>query len=143
MLEHICEHGVCSALTHFYCGTYNGLSCRTGIGPEVFAYTSSDGSYTGDSAPTADQLAFNSKYGFYITASDYILRPEVLESNFYAWRITGDKKYLDRAASAIASFNTYLSVNHAYSGITDVNSKSSSKYDTMESFWFAEVLKYL
>ncbi|KAF8219645.1 glycoside hydrolase family 47 protein [Tricholoma matsutake] len=118
-------------------------STATGIGPEVFAFTSPDGSYTGDSSPTADQLTFNSEHGFYITVSDYILRPEVLESNFYAWRATGDTKYLDRAASAIESFNQYLSVNGAFAGLDDVNSKNSTRINTMESFWFAEVLKYL
>ena len=120
-------------------------SCRTGIGPEVFAFASSEpnGSYTGNSAPSADQLQFNSVHGFYITTSDYILRPEVLESNFYAWRVTGNTEYLDRAVSAVKSFNQYLSVNGAFAGLDDVNSNNSTRINTMESFWFAEVLKYL
>ena len=71
------------------------------------------------------------------------MRPEVLESNFYAWRATGDTKYLDRAASAIESFQTYLPTTVAYTGIYDVNNVTSSKYNDMESFWFGEVLKYL
>jgi mannosyl-oligosaccharide alpha-1,2-mannosidase len=121
----------------------NSISCRTGIGPEVFAFTSSDGSYTGDTAPSAAQLQFNAENGFYITASDYILRPEVLESNFYAWRVTGNTKYLDRAVNAVKSFNQYLSTNGAFAGLDDVNSKTSTRIDTMESFWFGEVLKYL
>jgi mannosyl-oligosaccharide alpha-1,2-mannosidase len=117
---------------------------RTGIGPEVFAYTSSDGSFTGASqGPSADQMAFNTAHGFYITASEYNLRPEVLESNFYAWRVTGEAKYLDRAAKAVKNFNEYLSANGAVAGISDVNSKNSAKIDNMESFWLAEVLKYL
>ncbi|KAL4255270.1 alpha-1,2-Mannosidase [Pleurotus pulmonarius] len=98
-------------------------STATGIGPETFAYISDDGSFTGSSnSPSAAQLAFNAQHGFYITGADYILRPEVLESNFYAWRATGDTKYLDNAAAAIDSFNKFLPAT---------------------SFWFAEVLKYL
>ncbi|KAG6811841.1 hypothetical protein H0H92_005572 [Tricholoma furcatifolium] len=121
-------------------------STATGIGPEVFAYVSSDGDYTGGDSPTVEQLAFNTQHGFYITASDYILRPEVLESNFYAWRVSGDTKYVDRAAAAVKSFNTYLSVNGAYAGLNDVNNATitpDTMVNDMESFWFAEVLKYL
>lgn len=117
---------------------------RTGIGPEAFAYTSSDGFFTGSSTPpTPGQLVFNKERGFYITSSAYVLRPEVLESNFYAWRVTGDTKYLDRAAMAIKSFNQFLSVNGAFAGLYNVDSKNSERIDDMESFWFAEVLKYL
>jgi mannosyl-oligosaccharide alpha-1,2-mannosidase len=47
----------------------------TGIGPEGFAFISSDGNFTGDTV-TADEIAFYNKHGFYITASDYIQRPE-------------------------------------------------------------------
>ncbi|KAF8068873.1 glycoside hydrolase family 47 protein [Lyophyllum atratum] len=120
-------------------------STHTGIGPEVFAYTSADGGYTGPGGegPGLTQRLFNSEHGFYITAADYILRPEVLESNFYAWRITGDIKYLKRAKSAVDSFNQYLRASGAFAGLEDVNNRSSDMIDNMESFWFAEVLKYL
>jgi len=118
-------------------------STATGIGPEVIGFVSSDGSYTGGEEPDATQIAFNEEHGFYITAADYVLRPEVLESNFYAWRVTGDTKYLDRAASAVASFNKYLPTTVAFAGIDDVDNMNSQKIDDMESFWFAEVLKYL
>jgi mannosyl-oligosaccharide alpha-1,2-mannosidase len=59
-------------------------STATGIGPEVFSWDPS-------SVP-ADQEELFKKAGFYITASDYVLRPEVLESVYYAWRITGNQK---------------------------------------------------
>ncbi|KAG6834240.1 hypothetical protein H0H93_010996 [Arthromyces matolae] len=101
-------------------------STATGIGPEVFAFTSDDGGYTGGDVPTAEQSAFNALHGFYITSADYILRPEVLESNFYAWRATGDTKYVARAASALKSFDQYLSTNGAYAGIWDVNDNNVS-----------------
>ncbi len=121
---------------HFILISFN----RTGIGPEAFAYITPGGN---SSSLSSDQQSFYDKHGFYITSSYYILRPEVLESNFYAWRITGDTKYLDRAASAVDSFKNYLSATVAYDGIYDVDSTSSDKVDDMESFWFAEVLKYL
>ncbi|KDQ31758.1 glycoside hydrolase family 47 protein [Pleurotus ostreatus PC15] len=119
-------------------------STATGIGPETFAYISDDGSFTGSSnSPSAAQLAFNAQHGFYITGADYILRPEVLESNFYAWRATGDTKYLDNAVAAIESFNKFLPATVGFAGINDVNNPNSTKIDDTQSFWFAEVLKYL
>ena len=120
------------------------LFIRTGIGPEVFAYISSDGGYTGSDAPTAEQLDFYDQHGYYILYPDYILRPEVLESNFYAWRVTGDSKYYDRALSAVKSFNAYITVqNGGATGLNDVNNVTAGRIDDTSSFWFAEVLKYL
>ncbi|ETW77967.1 glycoside hydrolase family 47 protein [Heterobasidion irregulare TC 32-1] len=121
--------------------TYAGDA--TGIGPETFAFESSDGNFTGSGSPSASQQAFYNQHGYYITGSDYIQRPEVLESNFYAWRVTGDTKYLDRAASAITSFERFLKTPTGYAGINDINNINTTKIDDTESFWFAEVLKYL
>ncbi|KAK0184926.1 glycoside hydrolase family 47 protein [Armillaria mellea] len=129
--------GLMEGCWNSYAGT------ATGIGPESFAYIASDGNYTGTTKPSEDQLTFYEEHGYYITSSYYILRPEVLESNFYAWRITGDTKYLDRATSALNSFKEFLPGAVAFDGIYDVNNVTSVKVDDMESFWFAEVLKYL
>ncbi|EEB92082.1 hypothetical protein MPER_09462 [Moniliophthora perniciosa FA553] len=121
-------------------------STATGIGPEVFRYFTTNKTDPSNARRiTRDQRAFNAKHGFYITSADYILRPEVLESNFYAWRVTGDTKYLDRAASAIKSFNTFLVAKQTggYAGLNDVDNPKKGQVDDTESFWFAEVLKYL
>jgi mannosyl-oligosaccharide alpha-1,2-mannosidase len=119
-------------------------SSTTGIGPERFAFTSADGGYTGGSQPSPDQLTYDAKHGFYPTSSYYVLRPEVLESNFYAWRVTGDEKYLGRAVAATESFRKYLKVpSGGYAGLIDVNDPSKGMFDDTESFWYAEVLKYL
>ncbi|KAJ7152111.1 seven-hairpin glycosidase [Mycena filopes] len=121
--------------------TYAGTV--TGIGPETFAFIGTDGNFTGGNPPSADQQAFYNEHGYYITNGVYIQRPEVLESNFHAWRVTGDTKYLDRAAGAIASFNEYLTARAGFAGLNDVNDPSAGLIDDMETFWFAEVLKYL
>lgn len=71
------------------------------------------------------------------------MRPEVLESNFYAWRVTGDVKYQQRAEAALKSIQTWLPAPVGYAGIEDVDSTDSEFIDDMQSFWFAEVLKYL
>ncbi|KIM46837.1 glycoside hydrolase family 47 protein [Hebeloma cylindrosporum] len=120
-------------------------STSTGIGPEQFAFISDDGGYTGGNTASLSQFNFNGQHGFYITSPYYILRPEALESNFYAWRVTGDTKYLDRAALAITKFEKYLKVEETggYAGLYDVDSTNSRRVDDTESFWYAEVLKYL
>jgi len=134
--------------------------CSTKIGPEVFSFISKvtnqppngtdDGNFTGNAITAAD-LAFNSQHGFYIFdgGADYILRPEVLESNFYAWRVTGNQKYLANAQSAIQSYLKFLEVpggQGGVSGIFDVNNATitdGDRVDDTESFFFAEVMKYL
>ncbi|OBZ67537.1 Mannosyl-oligosaccharide alpha-1,2-mannosidase 1B [Grifola frondosa] len=119
-------------------------STATGIGPEAFGYFSSDGTFTGTN-PSRRDIDFYNKHGFFILPGDtfYDMRPEVLESNFYAWRVTGDTKYYQRAVSATNSFKTFLKAPAAYSPINNVNSPNSGFMGHMESFWFAEVLKYL
>lgn len=135
-------------------------STATKIGPEVFGFISKvdgqppngtdDGSFTGNPITAAD-TAFNNEHGFYIFdgGADYILRPEVLESNFYAWRVTGDTKYVDNAKSAVQSYLKFLEVpggEGGVSGILDVNNATvttADRVDDTESFFFAEVMKYL
>ncbi len=57
--------------------------------------------------------------------------------------MTGDTKYLNNAAAAIDSFNKFLPATVGFACIDDVNDPNSEKIDDTESFWFAEVLKYL
>lgn len=73
------------ALTDSCEDTYN--QTYTGIGPEGFAWDANQ--------VPADQKAFYEKAGYYITSAGYYLRPEVLESFYYAYRATGDRKYQD------------------------------------------------
>ncbi|KAF8155651.1 alpha-mannosidase 1 [Crassisporium funariophilum] len=143
--QKIVDYGL--ALTDACWNTY--ASTDTGIGPDGFAFISEgeDGSFTGNSQPTVEQRLFNAQHGFYITHPYYVLRPEVLESNFYAWRVTGDLKYLDRARQAVDKFHDYLRIptSGGYAGLWDVmNASADRQYvDDTESFWYAEVLKYL
>jgi mannosyl-oligosaccharide alpha-1,2-mannosidase len=59
----------------------------TGIGPNGFSWDS-------DSVP-ANQREFYRRAGFFITDSYYVLRPEVIESFYYAYRATGKTIYQD------------------------------------------------
>ena len=107
----------------------------THIGPEVFDWDP-------DRVP-ASQEAFFANNGFYITSPGYQLRPEVIESYYYAFRATGDAKYQDWAWDAFVAVNATTRVGSGYSTIKDVNVPGGGGFaDMMESFWFAEVLKY-
>jgi mannosyl-oligosaccharide alpha-1,2-mannosidase len=114
---------------------YTYAATATGIGPEAF-------SWDRNRVP-ADQRAFFEKNGFWVTASDYILRPEVIESIYYAYRATGDPKYQLWVWDAFLAFNKTVRAGSGFSEITNVNAPDGgAKRDNQESFWFAEVLKY-
>jgi mannosyl-oligosaccharide alpha-1,2-mannosidase len=107
----------------------------THIGPEIFSWDPS-------SVP-ANQSAFFNRAGFWIEDAGYQLRPEVIESFYYAYRATGDSKYQDWAWDAFVAINGTTRVGSGYSSIEDVNVPGGGNFTNFqESFWFAEVLKY-
>ncbi|PSR81057.1 putative 1,2-alpha-mannosidase [Coniella lustricola] len=113
----------------------------TGIGPESFMWLG-ENSPRGASVPAGDE-AFYQRAGYYITNSEYITRPEVMESYYYAYRATGDTKYQEWAWEAYLAINETCRVGSGYSSINDVNAVGGGGFQNFqESFWFAEVLKY-
>jgi mannosyl-oligosaccharide alpha-1,2-mannosidase len=108
---------------------------KTRIGPEQFGWDDAD--------VPANQSAFYNASGFYIMDAGYQLRPEVIESYYYAYRATGDAKYQDWAWDAFVAINATTRVGSGYSSIKDVDAVGGGGFtDFQESFWFAEVLKY-
>lgn len=109
-----------------------------------------DGNFT-ETPITQENLDFFAEHGFYIYdgESDYILRPEVMESNFYAWRVTGDVKYLQNAQSVVESYLKFLEVPGGEGGVSGLDNvdnttiTNDTRVDDQESFLFAEVMKYL
>uniref|UniRef100_A0A670YKT9 alpha-1,2-Mannosidase n=1 Tax=Pseudonaja textilis TaxID=8673 RepID=A0A670YKT9_PSETE len=73
-----------------------------------------------------------------------LLRPETVESLFYLYRFTGDKKYQDWGWEILQSFNQYTRVpTGGYTSIDNVQSPSNPEpRDKMESFFLGETLKY-
>jgi mannosyl-oligosaccharide alpha-1,2-mannosidase len=111
------------------------IRTATRIGPEQFGWD--------DAAVPADQAAFYNVSGFYILDTGYQLRPEVIESYYYAYRATGDTKYQDWAWDAFVAINATTKVGSGYSSINNVDTVGGGGFtDFQESFWFAEVLKY-
>ena len=113
-------------------------STLTGIGPEVFQWTPN-----GTEGVPADQLAFYEKAGFWIVDGNYILRPEVLESFYYAYRATGDQKYRDWSWNGYLAINSTCRAGSGYAELIDVNAPAGGGFNNLQdSFFFAEVLKY-
>ena len=112
------------------------IATATHIGPEAFGWD--------NSAVPDDQRVFYRENGFYITNSFYDLRPEVVESYYYAYRVTGDRKYQDWAWDAFLAINETCRVGKGFSSIRDVNAKGGGDFaNEQESFLFSEVLKYI
>ena len=100
----------------------------THLGPEAFHFERDD--------QEAVAIKQNEKY--------YILRPEVIESYFYMWRLTKEQKYRDWAWDAVLALEKHCRTENGYSGIKDVyEAAAPSKDDVQQSFFFAETLKYL
>ncbi|MGA8730858.1 MAG: glycoside hydrolase family 47 protein [Terracidiphilus sp.] len=76
-----------------------------------------------------------------ITDPSYALRPEIIESTYYLYHYTHDAKYLAMGQTYFDGLVKYCRTDEGYAALSDVRSKVKS--DSMESFFFAETLKYL
>jgi mannosidase alpha-like ER degradation enhancer 2 len=70
----------------------------------------------------------------------YPLRPEIVESTYYLYQLTRDRAYLVMGQQLFSDFVRYCRTDEAYAGLKDVVTKE--KADSMQSFVFAETLKY-
>ncbi|XP_063167879.1 mannosyl-oligosaccharide 1,2-alpha-mannosidase IC [Candoia aspera] len=98
----------------------------TKLGPEAFRF---------DSGAEAMATRLSDRY--------YILRPEVVESYFYLWRLTHDPKYRQWGWEAVQALEKYCRVEAGFSGIRDVYTTTPSHDNMQQSFFLAETLKYL
>ncbi|KAI9486361.1 MAG: glycoside hydrolase [Benjaminiella poitrasii] len=80
---------------------------------------------------------------FKIENAIYDLRPETIESIFYYYRSTGDKKYQDLAWQIYMAIDKYAKTGSGYTIVNNVDQVPATLQDFQESFFFAETLKYL
>jgi mannosyl-oligosaccharide alpha-1,2-mannosidase len=108
-----------------------------GIMPEVFSMPA---------CPTLEACNFTLPAGSspFSEVSDgrYVLRPEAIESVFYMYRITGLSMYQDIAWDMFQAVSKHTRTEFANGAIRDVMQTPPETYDSMESFWLAETLKY-
>src|SRR5580704_3543353 len=76
-----------------------------------------------------------------ISSEGYELRPEIIESAYYLHHFTNDPRYLEMGKTFFDSLVKYCRTDVAYAALSNVERKT--KKDEMESFFFAETLKYL
>jgi mannosidase alpha-like ER degradation enhancer 2 len=70
----------------------------------------------------------------------YHLRPEIVESTYYLFRLTGDPEYRRMGEKMFDDFVKYCRTDSGYAALADVTTKQ--RLDEMESFVLAETFKY-
>ena len=76
-----------------------------------------------------------------VRAKQYYLRPEIIESAYYLYHFTHDPKYLAMGETFYHGIVKYCRTDAGFTMLNDVTTKE--KGNSMESFFFAETLKYL
>ncbi len=76
-----------------------------------------------------------------IISPGYPLRPEIIESAYYLYHYTHDQRYLEMGKTFLDNIVKYCKTNSGFAELKSVITKE--KRDAMESFFFAETLKYL
>ncbi|WVO14368.1 hypothetical protein L204_102001 [Cryptococcus depauperatus] len=69
-------------------------------------------------------------------------RPETIESIFYMYRLTGDRKWQEKGWRMFSSWAKTSTVDGGFSSVSDVTTSKVRFSDNMESFALAETLKY-
>ncbi|NXR61058.1 MA1C1 mannosidase, partial [Rhadina sibilatrix] len=98
----------------------------TKLGPEAFRF---------DAGSEAMATRLSERY--------YILRPEVVESYMYLWRLTHDPKYRHWGWEVVQALEKHCRVEAGFSGIRDVYTTTPTHDNMQQSFFLAETLKYL
>jgi mannosidase alpha-like ER degradation enhancer 2 len=74
------------------------------------------------------------------TYPGYVLRPEAIESAYYLYRTTGERRWQEMGRVMVDSLLHYTRTDAGFAALTSTVTKE--KRDQMESFFLAETLKY-
>ncbi|KAK8893147.1 hypothetical protein M9Y10_021562 [Tritrichomonas musculus] len=124
--EHIEDLKLAGQFADTYAETYNHF--KSGIMPEQVKYNVNNK---------------DEKSDFKMVVDGYILRPETVESIYYLWKFTGLQKYRDYNWRIFKAINKSCRVENGFTSISNLDSEEPSHSNKMESFFFAETLKYL
>jgi mannosidase alpha-like ER degradation enhancer 2 len=75
-----------------------------------------------------------------VMSPGYQLRPEIVESAYYLRELTGDVKYQEMGRALFLAIKKHCFTGSGFAALSDVRSKQQA--DSMESYFFAETLKY-
>ncbi|KAL9090305.1 MAG: hypothetical protein Q9165_005338 [Trypethelium subeluteriae] len=124
--------------------TYN--TTLTGLGPLYWGwYNSSNEQYDPLEDNDAAARKFAAEYGYFIEYQDETWAdfPESIESWFYAYRITGDPRWAEYVWEVFLAINETARNDVAFTHVNNVNMPfGGSQSNALDSFFFAEVLKY-
>ena len=73
----------------------------------------------------------------------FILRPETAESIYYLSHFTGDESWRDRSFAIAENLNKYARRKYGFTSLAGLNAGTGKSDNKQESFFFAELLKYL
>lgn len=127
--------------------TYNATV--TGLGPFFWGwYDAANNTFPPDKGVDVDAgyRAWAAQHGFFIAQGNegWFSFPESIESWFYAHRITGDARWAEYVWDAFVAINTTARNDVAFAGVNNAAMPfGGSQSDGLDSFFFAEVLKYL
>jgi mannosyl-oligosaccharide alpha-1,2-mannosidase len=120
----------------------NGLhvlmeSTATGLSPEIYRWDAVQ--------VPPEHAAFFQNHGFWISNAVYNTRPEVMESYYYAYRVSNDTKYRDWAwdgfRNVVAACQADLGLSYI-DNVDETDPLGGKKLDVQDSFLFSEVFKY-
>lgn len=127
--------------------TYN--TTVTGLGPFYWGwYNASDDSqsYYTDENVDAAARKWADEDGFFVFQGDegWSSFPEAIESWFYAYRITGEERWADYVWEVFLAINETARNDVAFASVGNANMPfGGSQSNSLDSFFFAEVLKYI
>jgi hypothetical protein len=70
----------------------------------------------------------------------YDLNPEIIESAWYLWELTGEKKYMEMLKGYFMDVLEYCATDVSFTALKNVVTKE--KEDRMATFFLAETMKY-
>jgi mannosyl-oligosaccharide alpha-1,2-mannosidase len=143
------------SLVNTYAKIY--ASTKTGIGPESFGWIP-DSCDSGKEKrrevcrvpeiyKEQDISGFVKQAGYWATNTRYLLRPEVLESLYYAYRATKDVRYRELSWEILSNIVQWTKAGSAYAELEDVNrvmtvGANDGRRDWMSSYMLTEVFMY-
>eukprot|EP00298_Acanthocystis_sp_HF-20_P013373 c20318_g2_i1.p1 GENE.c20318_g2_i1~~c20318_g2_i1.p1 ORF type:complete len:232 (-),score=66.39 c20318_g2_i1:18-713(-) len=142
MEELVCFAGGMFALGSYYIPNLEEKKKHFEVG-ENLTRTCYEGAIKTKTGIAPESWIFENNETINISQKENNLRPETVESIFYMYRLTGDKKYLDWGWNLFQAIEKYAKVPTGYCGIEDVTRIPVKYSDRMESFFLAETLKYL
>jgi mannosidase alpha-like ER degradation enhancer 2 len=76
-----------------------------------------------------------------VVSPEYFLRPEIIESAYVLYRHTHDPHYREMGRRFLRDLRASCRTDAGYAALADV--RTGRKADRMESYFFAETMKYL